>query len=269
MSVDLSRILSYIKPHVRLWGNTEFGWDLGVSDHGLLTGLGDDDHPQYTTGVEVNTAISDHAAEADPHVLYQKESEKGLPNGYTGLDPSGLVDSAALANAGTPSGSTFLRGDRSWATPAAGGGPTTTRKAGDQSTTSTTLTSAVNMSLPITANRYHWFEFLVLFRSSLATNGIRLAVTSPAGNTRFGYTMDIPVAADGTGATRHGWGTASGDANVGTGVEAINTDYVAYVRGVILPTLTGVVQLQFASELSGNTITMRQGSAGIIYDLGL
>jgi len=49
----------------------------GVTDHGALSGLADDDHPQY-----------------------QKESEKGAVDGYAGLDGSGLVPSAQL-----PSGS--------------------------------------------------------------------------------------------------------------------------------------------------------------------
>lgn len=41
------------------------GWDvifdpatLGVTDHGMLSGLGDDDHPQYTTLVEVNAHVN-------------------------------------------------------------------------------------------------------------------------------------------------------------------------------------------------------------------
>ncbi len=43
----------------------------GVTDHGALTGLADDDHPQYAT----NTELTAHEAAADPHTGYVKESD--------------------------------------------------------------------------------------------------------------------------------------------------------------------------------------------------
>lgn len=55
----------------------------GVTDHGALTGLADDDHPQYTTTAEATTiadteaaaAVATHAAAADPHTGYLKEAD--------------------------------------------------------------------------------------------------------------------------------------------------------------------------------------------------
>lgn len=46
---------------------------------------------------------------------YQLLSEKDQPDGYAGLDTDGLVDNAELADTGTPSSTTFLRGDHTWA----------------------------------------------------------------------------------------------------------------------------------------------------------
>lgn len=47
-------------------------------DHGGLTGLGDDDHPQYTTATEATTIadaeIATHAGQSDPHTGYVLES---------------------------------------------------------------------------------------------------------------------------------------------------------------------------------------------------
>lgn len=62
----------------------------------------------------VAAAIADHAATADPHAGYQKESEKGVAGGYAGLDAGAKVPTAQLGS-GTASSSTFLRGDLSWA----------------------------------------------------------------------------------------------------------------------------------------------------------
>lgn len=52
----------------------------GVLDHGLaLTGLGDDDHTQYTTAAEADAAaaaaVTTHEGLADPHTAYRLESD--------------------------------------------------------------------------------------------------------------------------------------------------------------------------------------------------
>lgn len=80
-----------------------------------------DPHPQYASDSDVTAAVAAHEAAADPHAGYQKESEKGAPNGYAGLDASGLVPPAQLG-AGTADNTTFLRGDGQWAAPPSGGG---------------------------------------------------------------------------------------------------------------------------------------------------
>ena len=73
---------------------------VGVTDHGDLTGLGDNDHPQY-----------------------QEVAEKGQPDGYAELGPAGLVPMSQLAT-GVPNGTQFVRDDGSLATPAGSGGVT-------------------------------------------------------------------------------------------------------------------------------------------------
>jgi hypothetical protein len=102
----------------------------GVTDHGALTGLGDDDHTQYALAdgsrgnFEVAGAVAAHAGAADPHTSYQKESEKAAANGYASLDVSTLVP-AAQQGTGTPDSTVFLRGDRTWAAPTATADPVT------------------------------------------------------------------------------------------------------------------------------------------------
>lgn len=43
-----------------------------------------------------STAISDHVAAADPHTQYQLRSEKDTPNGYAGLNSSGILDGSVI-----------------------------------------------------------------------------------------------------------------------------------------------------------------------------
>lgn len=48
------------------------------------------------TWYEAAGAIATHAAAADPHTGYQKESEKGAANGYAGLDGNSLIPTANI-----------------------------------------------------------------------------------------------------------------------------------------------------------------------------
>ena len=38
-----------------------------------------------------------HENASDPHIVYQRESERGQPNGYAGLDPSARVQNGVFA----------------------------------------------------------------------------------------------------------------------------------------------------------------------------
>lgn len=103
----------------------------GVTDHGALTGLADDDHTQYRLESENHSHASSglqggtvaHSVltglTVDDHTQYQKESEKGAASGYASLDSGTKVPTAELGT-GTPDVTKFLRGDRSWS-PISGG----------------------------------------------------------------------------------------------------------------------------------------------------
>jgi hypothetical protein len=113
----------------------------GVTDHGALTGLSDDDHPQYLNNARGDarydasgtaaSAVSAHAGAADPHTGYQRESEKGAASGYASLD-SGTKVPITQVPTGT-SGTTVALGNH------AHGGvydPAGTAAAGDSAHTS-------------------------------------------------------------------------------------------------------------------------------------
>ena len=146
-------------------------------------------------------------------------------------------------------------------------GPTTVKLTVDlAASTVVTLANATGLSFAIVSGTYYHFKFYITFRSAATTTGIRLGLTFPA-ITRFASTANIPIAADGAGGLWQGWITTSGDAVVGTGVQAINTDYLAIVEGNILPSADGTLQLQFATEVAGSAVTVRQGSCGVLYSL--
>ncbi len=111
--------LQYDKETDRFFFGAGSGGGGGVTDHGALTGLLDDDHPQYHTDArgdarysqlghthtasqvtDFNTAsdsrIALHVAQADPHSQYQKESEKDAALGYAGLDAGGKINPSQL-----------------------------------------------------------------------------------------------------------------------------------------------------------------------------
>jgi hypothetical protein len=94
---------------LRASGATTFAW-AAITDADLPSTIARD--------AEVTTAVSDHAALADPHTGYQKESEKGAASGYADLDTTTKVPTAEMGT-GTANAGNFLRGDRSWAAPTA------------------------------------------------------------------------------------------------------------------------------------------------------
>lgn len=70
---------------------------------------------------EYLAADATHAVAVDPHTGYQKESEKGIANGYAALGSGARVPMAQLAS-GTPDGTKFVRDDGTLVVPAGGGG---------------------------------------------------------------------------------------------------------------------------------------------------
>lgn len=129
--------------------------------------------------------------------------------------------------------------------------------------TGTTLTNVSGLGFAVTAGNYYSFEFVVLFQSAATTTGLRLGLTLPAA-TVYSASVDIPIAADGAGGSMQGWLTTSGDSVLGTGVQAATTTYAATIRGLILPSASGTLQVQAATEVASSAITIKQGSHGIM-----
>jgi len=139
------------------------------------------------------------------------------------------------------------------------GGATFAKLTADQPFTTTSLANVTGLAFAVTAGTLYRFSFDVIFRSAATTTGIGLGLTGPA-VTSLAATARIPIGADGAGGELQGWLTSSGDAVIGTGVQAIGTDYLARLEGVVLPSANGTVQLQARSEIAASQITVRNGS---------
>lgn len=139
--------------------------------------------------------------------------------------------------------------------------PTQVHLTADQTFSSATLASVTGMSFSVTSGVYYLFEFTILYQSDTLAVGLALAVTTPT-FTRMGYTVRSMIADDGPAAESQGAGTSSGDNVSGAAVPATNTDYVAVVSGVILPSANGTLQLQAATSVGVTSVIVRQGSVG-------
>ena len=148
------------------------------------------------------------------------------------------------------------------------GGPAVVRKTADQTFANATLANVSDLSFAVVTGRYYHFRFVLLVRSNTATVGVKLSVTVPA-FTRFGARAGHPVAVDGVGCEFFGAITASGDAVIPTAVPAVNTDYLAVVEGLLLPSANGTLQLQAATETGTTQVIVRQASVGFLTDLGV
>lgn len=67
---------------------------LGLATQGELDAHEQSADPHTVYALE--TSLTSHAGAADPHTGYQRESEKGVANGYAALDASGFVPDAQI-----------------------------------------------------------------------------------------------------------------------------------------------------------------------------
>lgn len=124
------------------------------------------------------------------------------------------------------------------------------------------------MAFTLTAGRIYRFSFESIVRSNTTLVGIGMSVTTPTFSS-FGATARFPgLAVDGVTCEWVGNITASDDPVVSAGVVATNTDYRFVIEGTIVPSASGPLTLRARTGVGIATVTVRQGTTGMLWDLG-
>ena len=182
----------------------------GVTDHGALTGLADDDHTQYETTAEVAAQISTHEADTSVHGIANTANlyvaggtDVALADGGTGAslaDPNAdrilfWDDSAGAVAFLEPSTGLTLSG-----TTLTSSAPIVCRATADHAISSATETNVTGMALTLAANTNYAIEMYLRCSANAATVGIQFYLTFGGTITRFDGNLDyyITVSAKGS-----------------------------------------------------------------------
>ena len=161
----------------------------------------------------------------------------------------------------------FLRADATWQQPPGTGSPTHAIKTDTQIHVASAGVSFANgLSFAITSGVTYYYEFKVLFGSSVTSTGVRLGLSYGAVNYGSAY-VSIPIGLSGSASTFEGLITASGTNITGTAVAVINTYYLADMFGVINSSSDTTLNLMMGSEIAGTTIAVRAGSIGRLFTI--
>jgi hypothetical protein len=124
-----------------------------------------------------------------------------------------------------------------------------------------TAVNASGVSFSVLPGVYYYFQFGAVYQSQQPATGLGVTVTFPA-VTIFAGNAYIPQAADGTGSVFSGQISSSGDFVQATATPASGVNYMATIEGMILPSATGTLQMQFRAETAAGSVLLKQGSWG-------
>ena len=202
---------------------------------------------------------------------------------------NGAVDIAHLSATGTPSSSTYLRGDNTWQTPAGGSGASLTRVSGNSGAAGadltwqhktatqghTSTTPDVDLTTTGVGAGTWYFKYVIIYQSAATTTGVKVSVNHTGTTGTFVMNGMFPTTggAAATGIADQVGGSATAGlmecfaervkntaSKASVGVDTLNADCLLIVEGTIIVTVSGSLELKIGTEVNASAITTQIGT---------
>lgn len=197
----------------------------GVTDHGALSGLGDDDHTQYYDQTRGDARYVRITGDPSDGQWFSWDEASGT-----------LVPENAPVSGGA-------------------GYRTPIILASDQSNSTTTFADIPGLTLSVTSGSVYRFEFLIVYDVPATTTAGFFSLNGPA-FTFLGYITETFSSTTSQNAGMFN----TYDQFLSTSVSAFTSGNLARIHGIVKPSASGTLAARFKSEVAASAVTVKAGS---------